>query len=66
MINWEKDLSFNVLAFNSGSFACRYLLGPATDEKDARILLKFNALKLSGSNENVICLLRHYHRDILI
>lgn len=47
----KKDLSFNVLAFNSGSFACRYLLGPATDEKDARILLKFNALKLSGSNE---------------
>lgn len=40
-----------MLAFNSGSFACRYLLGPATDEKDARILLKFNALKLSGSNE---------------
>ncbi|QIT17023.1 CSLREA domain-containing protein [Acinetobacter pittii] len=47
----KKDLSFNVLAFNSGSFACRYLLGSATDQKDARILLKFNALKLSGSNE---------------
>ncbi len=47
----EKDLIFNVLAFNSGSYACRYLLGPATDEKDARILLKFNALKLSVSNE---------------
>ena len=47
----KKDLSFNVLAFNSGTFACRYLLGPAADQKDSRISLKFNALKLSSSNE---------------
>uniref|UniRef100_UPI001230EB18 CSLREA domain-containing protein n=2 Tax=Moraxellaceae TaxID=468 RepID=UPI001230EB18 len=47
----KKDLSFNVLAFNSGTFACRYLLGSAADQKDSRISLKFNALKLSGTNE---------------
>jgi hypothetical protein len=47
----KKDLSFNVLAFNSGTFACRYLLGTAADQKDSRISLNFNALKLSGSSE---------------
>ncbi|MFC1397163.1 CSLREA domain-containing protein [Acinetobacter lactucae] len=42
-----KYLNFNVLAFNTGSYACRYLLGAAAEQKDVGINLKFNALNLT-------------------
>ncbi|WP_202745151.1 CSLREA domain-containing protein [Acinetobacter pittii] len=45
----NKDLNFNVLAFNTGSYACRYLLGAAVEQKDVGINLKFNALNLTGN-----------------
>ncbi|ETR93895.1 CSLREA domain-containing protein [Acinetobacter lactucae] len=47
----DKDLNFNIIAFNIGSYACRYLLGAAAEQKDVGITLKFNALNLSGNTE---------------
>lgn len=46
-----KLLSFNILSHNSSSYACRYLLGPASEEKSAQIFLDYNALTLTGSNK---------------
>ncbi|MFW1783492.1 CSLREA domain-containing protein [Acinetobacter nosocomialis] len=46
----KKDLNFNVLAFNKGSYACKYLLGAASAEKDTGLNLKFNALNLTGDS----------------
>lgn len=45
-----KLLSFNILSHNISSYACRYLLGPASEEKSAQIFLDYNALTLTGSN----------------
>ncbi|MNH64825.1 hypothetical protein D3C73_168220 [compost metagenome] len=45
----NKKLDFNVLAFNNGSYACRYLLGAAAEEKDTGLDLRFNALNLTGN-----------------
>lgn len=45
----DKNLDFNVLAFNKGAYACRYLLGAAAEEKDTGLNLRFNALNLTGS-----------------
>lgn len=39
-----KKLSFNVLAYNSGSYACKYLLGAAAEQKSVGLTLDFNAL----------------------
>lgn len=39
-----KKLSFNVLAYNTGSYACKYLLGTATEQKSVGLTLDFNAL----------------------
>jgi len=39
-----KKLSFNVLAYNSGSYACKYLLGAAAEQKSVGLTLSFNAL----------------------
>lgn len=44
-----KELNFNILAFNTGSYACKYLLGAAAAEKDTGLNLKFNALNLNGN-----------------
>ncbi|MFX5869866.1 CSLREA domain-containing protein, partial [Acinetobacter baumannii] len=30
-----KELRFNLIGYNLGSYACRYLLGPATDLKNS-------------------------------
>ncbi|MFG4470950.1 CSLREA domain-containing protein, partial [Acinetobacter baumannii] len=38
-----------ILAFNTGSYACKYLLGAAAAEKDTGLNLKFNALNLNGN-----------------
>ncbi len=39
-----KKLSFNVLAYNTGSYACKYLLGAAAEQKSVGLTLDFNAL----------------------
>lgn len=39
-----KKLSFNVLAYNTGSYACKYLLGAVAEEKNVGLTLSFNAL----------------------
>lgn len=39
-----KKLSFNVLAYNIGSYACKYLLGAAAEQKSVGLTLDFNAL----------------------
>lgn len=39
-----KKLSFNVLAYNTGSYACKYLLGAAAEQKSVGLTLSFNAL----------------------
>lgn len=39
-----KKLSFNVLAYNNGSYACKYLLGAAAEQKSVGLTLDFNAL----------------------
>ncbi|MFY5899267.1 CSLREA domain-containing protein [Acinetobacter pittii] len=39
-----KKLSFNVLAYNTGSYACKYLLGAAAEQKSVSLTLDFNAL----------------------
>ncbi|MNI04049.1 hypothetical protein D3C73_569630 [compost metagenome] len=39
-----KKLSFNVLAYNKGSYACKYLLGAAAEQKSVDLTLSFNAL----------------------
>ncbi|NUF36934.1 CSLREA domain-containing protein [Acinetobacter lactucae] len=39
-----KKLSFNVLAYNTGSYACKYLLGAVAEEKSVGLTLSFNAL----------------------
>lgn len=46
-----KILSFNVLSHNTSSFACRYLLGAATEQKTVKIFLDYNAIALSGNNK---------------
>ena len=46
-----KALSFNLLAYNIGTNACRYLLGPAADEKAVGVGLVYNALALVGANK---------------
>ncbi|WP_224970485.1 CSLREA domain-containing protein [Acinetobacter oleivorans] len=38
-----KKLSFNVLAYNTGSYACKYLLGAAAEQKSVGLTLDFNA-----------------------
>lgn len=39
-----KKLSFNVLAYNTGSYACKYLLGAVAEQKSVGLTLDFNAL----------------------
>lgn len=39
-----KKLSFNILAYNTGSYACKYLLGAAAEQKSVSLTLDFNAL----------------------
>jgi len=39
-----KKLSFNILAYNTGSYACKYLLGAAAEQKSVGLTLSFNAL----------------------
>ncbi|WP_336167512.1 CSLREA domain-containing protein [Acinetobacter sp. 161(2023)] len=44
-----KKLSFNLLAYNAGSYACKYLLGAAAEEKSVGLILGFNALDWSSA-----------------
>ncbi|MGU3311199.1 CSLREA domain-containing protein [Acinetobacter sp. M5A5_2a] len=44
-----KKLSFNVLAYNTGSYACKYLLGVAAEQKSVGLTLNFNALDWSST-----------------
>ncbi len=46
-----KLLSFNVLAYNNGSYACRYLLGDAAKEEKVGFNVAYNALSLKGDNK---------------
>ncbi|EPP5154929.1 CSLREA domain-containing protein [Acinetobacter baumannii] len=46
-----KELRFNLIGYNLGSYACRYLLGPATDLKNSGFTLSFNALNLTNNIE---------------
>ncbi|ENU23286.1 hypothetical protein F993_02155 [Acinetobacter proteolyticus] len=48
-----KKLNFNIIAYNGGSntYACRYLLGNATDQKDVKLSILSNALSLTGNNK---------------
>lgn len=43
-----KKLSFNVLAYNTGSYACKYLLGAAAEQKNVGLTLNFNAFDWSS------------------
>ena len=46
-----KLLSFNVLAYNNGSYACRYLLGDAAKEEKVGFNIVYNILSLKGDNK---------------
>ena len=48
-----KVFSFNVLAYNgsANSYACRYLLGNATDETYVGFSVGYNAIALTGNNK---------------
>lgn len=46
-----KLLSFNMLAYNNGSYACRYLLGDAAKEEKVGFNIVYNALSLKGDNK---------------
>ncbi|ENW03685.1 CSLREA domain-containing protein [Acinetobacter beijerinckii] len=46
-----KQLDFNILAFNTGGLACRYLLGDATELENIKIGLNYNAIALNGNNK---------------
>ena len=46
-----KLLSFNVLAYNNGSYACRYLLGDAAKQEKVGFNIVYNALSLKGDNK---------------
>lgn len=46
-----KLLSFNVLAYNNGSYACRYLLGDAAKEEKVGFNVVYNTLSLKGDNK---------------
>lgn len=47
----NKNLSFNVLAYNNGGNSCRYLLGSAAEQKDVKIDLSYNAFSLTGESK---------------
>ncbi|MBJ9720850.1 CSLREA domain-containing protein [Acinetobacter calcoaceticus] len=44
-----KKLNFNLLAYNNGNYACKYLLGAAAEEKNVGLILDFNALDWSSA-----------------
>lgn len=44
----SKELRFNLIGYNPGTYACHYFIGPATDLKNAGFILSFNALNLSN------------------
>ncbi|MFX5645736.1 CSLREA domain-containing protein [Acinetobacter baumannii] len=46
-----KELRFNLIGYNLGSYACRYLVGPAADLKNSGFTLSFNALNLTNNVE---------------
>ncbi|MDR7016508.1 CSLREA domain-containing protein [Acinetobacter sp. 3657] len=46
-----KELGFNLIAFNDGGYACRYLLGEAKVEENTGLVLDYNALSLSGTKK---------------
>ncbi|MGR0305006.1 CSLREA domain-containing protein [Acinetobacter beijerinckii] len=48
----EKNLDYNVLAYNQGGLACRYLLGDASALENSGIkILNYNAFMLTGNNK---------------
>lgn len=44
----SKELRFNLIGYNPGTYACHYFIGPATDLKNAGFILSFNALNLTS------------------
>lgn len=46
----SKSLTFNIISHNTSQYACRYLLGKASDLKDAKIIADYNAIAKTGSN----------------
>ncbi|MDR2250215.1 CSLREA domain-containing protein [Acinetobacter sp.] len=46
----SKELRFNVIGYNLGTYACHYFIGPATDLKNAGFTLSFNALNLTNDS----------------
>ncbi|WP_113996931.1 CSLREA domain-containing protein [Acinetobacter haemolyticus] len=48
----QKVLNFNVIAYNGGvgTYACRYLLGSAKEEKLVGLVANYNAFARSGTN----------------
>lgn len=44
----SKELRFNLIGYNPGTYACHYFIGPATDLKNAGFILSFNALNLTN------------------
>lgn len=46
-----KLMSFNVLSHNTSSYACRYLLGSATEQQFVKFFLDHNAIALTGNNK---------------
>ncbi|MFV5367229.1 CSLREA domain-containing protein [Acinetobacter junii] len=46
-----KLMSFNILSHNTSSYACRYLLGSATEQQFVKFFLDHNAIALTGNNK---------------
>ncbi|WP_151789226.1 CSLREA domain-containing protein [Acinetobacter seifertii] len=46
----SKELRFNVIGYNLGTYACHYFIGPAADLKNAGFALSFNALNLTNDS----------------
>lgn len=46
----SKELRFNVIGYNLGTYACHYFIGPAADLKNAGFTLSFNALNLTNDS----------------
>ncbi|MDP9803547.1 CSLREA domain-containing protein [Acinetobacter calcoaceticus] len=46
-----KELTFNIIGFNTDGYSCRYLAGSAADLKNSGLRLSFNALNLSNNTD---------------
>lgn len=46
-----KLFSFNIMAFNSGVYSCRYLLGDAEKQENVGLNILYNSLSFKGGNK---------------